>query len=73
MHSSVSLILSDNLFDGPQPPVDFFGRPITIPRKASGSGAPRSKCPLKGFQTTYRYLEGNSAAVRKAVKIASFL
>ncbi|KAL4077289.1 P-loop containing nucleoside triphosphate hydrolase protein [Scleroderma yunnanense] len=56
-----------------KPPVDFFGRPITVPRKVSGPGAPRSKGPPKGFQATYRYLEGNSAAVRKAVKMASFL
>ncbi|KAI6045547.1 P-loop containing nucleoside triphosphate hydrolase protein [Pisolithus marmoratus] len=54
-------------------PVDFFGRPIAMPRKVSGPGASRSADTLVTFRTTYRYLEGNSAAVRKPVKVASFL
>ncbi|KAI6005841.1 hypothetical protein EDD15DRAFT_680075 [Pisolithus albus] len=54
-------------------PVDFFGRPIAAPRKVSGPGAARSAEVLTAFRTTYRYLEGNSAAVRKPVKVASFL
>ncbi|KAI6127764.1 P-loop containing nucleoside triphosphate hydrolase protein [Pisolithus croceorrhizus] len=54
-------------------PVDFFGRPIAVPRKVSGPGAVRSAEALITFRTIYRYLEGNSAAVRKPVKVASFL
>lgn len=54
-------------------PVDFFGRPIAAPRKVSGPGAARSAEALTAFRTTYRYFEGNSAAVRKPVKVASFL
>ncbi|KAI6166905.1 hypothetical protein EDD17DRAFT_1773912 [Pisolithus thermaeus] len=54
-------------------PVDFFGRPIAVPRKVSGPGAVRSAEALTTFRTIYRYLEGNSAAVRKPVKVASFL
>ncbi|KAH7889597.1 P-loop containing nucleoside triphosphate hydrolase protein [Phlebopus sp. FC_14] len=56
-----------------QPPVDFFGRPITI-RKAPGPPHSRARPSVhKEFQTVYRHLEGNSAAVRKSVKVASFV
>ncbi|KAF9246412.1 P-loop containing nucleoside triphosphate hydrolase protein [Melanogaster broomeanus] len=50
-----------------KPPVDFFGRPIR-----SLAQNPK-RHTIKAFQTTYRYLEGNSAAVRRPVKVASFL
>ncbi|KAH0830674.1 P-loop containing nucleoside triphosphate hydrolase protein [Lanmaoa asiatica] len=55
-----------------KPPVDFFGRPITIPKTAPSSGSKTKHQMTQVFQTTYRYLEGNSAAVRKVVKVASF-
>lgn len=63
-----------------KPPVDFFGRPIVA--KSSGKGKPSSKAqrgaavvPIaeRPYRVSYRYKEGNSAAVRKPVKLASFL
>ncbi|TFK76193.1 P-loop containing nucleoside triphosphate hydrolase protein [Pluteus cervinus] len=55
-----------------RPPTDFFGRPITTPsagiRKVSGA-----KVLEKKFRIAFKYAEGNSAAVRKPVKVSSFL
>ncbi|KAF8447842.1 P-loop containing nucleoside triphosphate hydrolase protein [Boletus edulis BED1] len=56
-----------------KPPVDFFGRPVTIPKAAPTSVSKAKHQMNRVFQTTYRYREGNSAAVRKAVKVASFI
>ncbi|KIJ10510.1 hypothetical protein PAXINDRAFT_177467 [Paxillus involutus ATCC 200175] len=56
-----------------KPPVDFFGRPITAPKAPTSSVSKPRRHMLQEFQTTYRYLEGNSAAVRKPVKVSSFL
>ncbi|KAF8559685.1 P-loop containing nucleoside triphosphate hydrolase protein [Imleria badia] len=56
-----------------KPPVDFFGRPITVPKAAPSSVSKTKHSITRVFQTTYRHLEGNSAAVRKAVKVASFV
>ncbi|KIL00951.1 hypothetical protein PAXRUDRAFT_821161 [Paxillus rubicundulus Ve08.2h10] len=56
-----------------KPPVDFFGRPITAPKAPTSSVSKTRHHMLQGFQTTYRYLEGNSAAVRKPVKVSSFM
>ncbi|KAN0077179.1 P-loop containing nucleoside triphosphate hydrolase protein [Tylopilus felleus] len=56
-----------------KPPVDFFGRPITVPKAAPLSTSKIKRQTTQVFQTTYRHLEGNSAAVRKAVKVASFV
>ncbi|KAG9318593.1 P-loop containing nucleoside triphosphate hydrolase protein [Chiua virens] len=56
-----------------KPPVDFFGRPITISKTTSTSSVNTKYQMIQAFQTTYRYREGNSAAVRKAVKVVSFM
>ncbi|KAI9571435.1 P-loop containing nucleoside triphosphate hydrolase protein [Boletus coccyginus] len=56
-----------------KPPVDFFGRPIVVPKAAPSSVSKTKHKTTQVFQTTYRYLEGNSAAVRKVVKVASFV
>ncbi|EGN95576.1 hypothetical protein SERLA73DRAFT_60018, partial [Serpula lacrymans var. lacrymans S7.3] len=55
-----------------RPPVDFFGRLITVPSISSAKEATR-KNVKKDYRVTYRFLEGNSAAVRKPLKLASFL
>ncbi|KAF9227797.1 hypothetical protein BS17DRAFT_726296 [Gyrodon lividus] len=55
-----------------KPPVDFFGRPIAVPKAVVSSVSKTRPHTPKEFQTTYRYLEGNSAAVRKPVKVSSF-
>lgn len=49
--------------------VDFFGRPI-IKTSAAGS---RETDAAKAFSVAYRFKEGNSAAVRKPIKIEAFL
>ncbi|KIY50839.1 P-loop containing nucleoside triphosphate hydrolase protein [Fistulina hepatica ATCC 64428] len=60
-----------------KPPVDFFGRLITTsststkPKSRGGSSAQVSKTPF--YRVTFKYLEGNSAAVRKPVKVQAFL
>ncbi|KAI0362637.1 hypothetical protein OH77DRAFT_1416905 [Trametes cingulata] len=53
--------------------VDFFGRPI-VPKDQpgeGGSGKPARK--VKPYRVSYRFNEGNSAAVRKPVKVSAFL
>ncbi|CCM00527.1 uncharacterized protein FIBRA_02561 [Fibroporia radiculosa] len=52
--------------------VDFFGRPIT---SASGSNnkKPASKKVIQQYRVKFRFREGNSAAVRKQVKVGAFL
>ncbi|KAE9385281.1 hypothetical protein BT96DRAFT_1007197 [Gymnopus androsaceus JB14] len=60
-----------------RPPVDFFGRLVQPTNKKPKSGA-RGTNPLKDtvaqkFNISFKYKEGNSAAVRKAVKVSSFL
>ncbi|EKM54246.1 uncharacterized protein PHACADRAFT_210061 [Phanerochaete carnosa HHB-10118-sp] len=56
-------------------PTDFFGRPI-LPNK-DGAGKPVSRAgraaPPSRPAVIYRFNEGNSAAVRKAVKVSAFL
>ncbi|KAH9950273.1 P-loop containing nucleoside triphosphate hydrolase protein [Amylocystis lapponica] len=49
--------------------VDFFGRPIVAP---SGQ-KPVSTKTVTPYRVTYRFREGNSAAVRKPVKVGAFL
>lgn len=57
-----------------QPPTDFFGRVITTPSAtASSTEAPLGKHATKKYRVSYRFTEGNSAAVRKPVKIEAFL
>jgi chromosome transmission fidelity protein 18 len=55
-----------------QPPVDFFGRLITVPSASSTKAAARKNVEKK-YRVTYRYTEGTSAAVRKPVKVRAFL
>jgi len=56
-----------------KPPVDFFGRPIAIPTSNSHNKPASKKTPRRDYHVSYRFLEGNSAAVRKPVKVSSFL
>ncbi|KAF5331123.1 hypothetical protein D9619_005373 [Psilocybe cf. subviscida] len=55
-----------------KPPTDFFGRPITTPSASSTKAAVRKNVEKK-YRVTYKFLEGNSAAVRRPVKVNSFL
>lgn len=55
-----------------QPPTDFFGRPMAVKpasKPASKVGLAKTTCLV----ISYKFNEGNSAAVRKAVKVSSFL
>ncbi|ESK86737.1 chtf18 protein [Moniliophthora roreri MCA 2997] len=57
-----------------KPPTDFFGRLIT-PSAATTSSNKRGivlKENGKKFRVSYRFKEGNSAAVRKPVKMSAF-
>ena len=57
-----------------QPPTDFFGRPIAVKpasKPASKAGLAKTTSPVPVI--SYKFNEGNSAAVRKAVKVSSFL
>ncbi|KAJ4487676.1 P-loop containing nucleoside triphosphate hydrolase protein [Lentinula aciculospora] len=70
---------STNVDIADRPPTDFFGRPIqpsAIGKKTKSSA--RGFNPLKSttapkFTIAYKFKEGNSAAVRKPVKVSSFL
>ncbi|KAF8163574.1 P-loop containing nucleoside triphosphate hydrolase protein [Crassisporium funariophilum] len=55
-----------------KPPVDFFGRLITV-QSASTTKAAARKNVEKKYRVTYKFLEGNSAAVRRPVKVSMFL
>ncbi|PFH54126.1 hypothetical protein AMATHDRAFT_135378 [Amanita thiersii Skay4041] len=57
---------SDNI------PVDFFGRPIVVKTSPVNERSTEKK-KVEDFRITYRFTEGNSAAVRKPVKVGSFL
>ncbi|KAF8350491.1 P-loop containing nucleoside triphosphate hydrolase protein [Amanita rubescens] len=50
-------------------PVDFFGRPIIRPK----NDQPKASEKMQKVRVTYRFAEGNSAAVRKPVKVEAFL
>jgi hypothetical protein len=57
-----------------QPPTDFFGRlivvkPVSKPASKNGLTKTGSSVPV----VSYRFNEGNSSAVRKPVKVSSFL
>ena len=54
-----------------QPPTDFFGRPLVQKPKSTTS----SQGPTAGrlAKASYKFNEGNSAAVRKPVKVSSLL
>ncbi|KAI0273411.1 P-loop containing nucleoside triphosphate hydrolase protein [Gloeopeniophorella convolvens] len=55
-----------------KPAVDFFGRPITAPA-SKGKPASRRQSTGQTYRVSFKYKEGNSAAVRKPVKMGSFL
>ncbi|TFK42329.1 P-loop containing nucleoside triphosphate hydrolase protein [Crucibulum laeve] len=55
-----------------KPPTDFFGRPITTPSATTTKAAARKNVEKK-YRVSYRFAEGNSAAVRKHVKVSMFL
>lgn len=59
-----------------KPPTDFFGRPIMAApvgaKSKKGSSAAVKKAERK-LGVSYRFNEGNSAAVRKPVKVSTFL
>ncbi|KAH8980916.1 P-loop containing nucleoside triphosphate hydrolase protein [Lactarius hatsudake] len=54
-----------------KPPTDFFGRPITTTATNKPPSSRRKAMPA--YRVSFRFKEGNSAAVRKPVKMASFL
>ncbi|KAI0256885.1 P-loop containing nucleoside triphosphate hydrolase protein [Lactifluus subvellereus] len=56
-----------------KPALDFFGRPITMPMANSNKPASSRKQAMSVYRVSFRFKEGNSAAVRKPVKMASFL
>lgn len=50
--------------------MDFFGRPIVAKDRPEGAtGGPK----VKPYRVAYKFNEGNSAAVRKAVKVSAWL
>jgi chromosome transmission fidelity protein 18 len=56
-----------------QPALDFFGRPI-VTHKADVNKPPSSRRQrIAMYRVSFRFKEGNSAAVRKPVKMTSFL
>ncbi|KAG6855713.1 hypothetical protein H0H87_011701 [Tephrocybe sp. NHM501043] len=64
--------VDDGIDIADKPPTDFFGRVIAVPSADNTKAAARKNIEKK-YRVTYRYTEGNSAAVRKPVKIAAFL
>ncbi|KAF9469336.1 P-loop containing nucleoside triphosphate hydrolase protein [Collybia nuda] len=62
----------DNRDIADKPPVDFFGRLITVPSTSSTKSALRKNIEKK-YRVAYKFAEGNSAAVRKPVKFDTFL
>ncbi|KAF9036642.1 hypothetical protein BJ165DRAFT_1504858 [Panaeolus papilionaceus] len=53
------------------PPTDFFGRLITVPSMTSANVT--AKMDEKPYRVSYKFLEGNSAAVRKPIKVGVFM
>ncbi len=53
--------------------VDFFGRPITTPTTDKTKPASSRKPAKPAYGVSFKFKEGNSAAVRKPVKMGSFL
>ncbi|KAJ6597213.1 P-loop containing nucleoside triphosphate hydrolase protein [Mycena vulgaris] len=56
-----------------KPPTDFFGRLITGAPSLSANKAAERKNVEKKYRVTYRFKEGNSAAVRKPIKMKAFM
>ncbi|KAK0239840.1 P-loop containing nucleoside triphosphate hydrolase protein [Armillaria nabsnona] len=54
-----------------RPPTDFFGR-LIIHSSSSVRGT-NNKTVEKKFRVAYKFAEGNSAAVRKPIKVGAFL
>ena len=53
--------------------MDFFGRPI-VPKDQEGmGGAAKGGVKVKPYRVAYKFNEGNSAAVRKPLKVSAFL
>ncbi|KAF8211876.1 P-loop containing nucleoside triphosphate hydrolase protein [Mycena galopus ATCC 62051] len=55
-----------------KPPTDFFGRLITVPSLSTTKAAERKNVEKK-YRVTYKFKEGNSAAVRKPIKMKAFM
>ncbi|KAJ6525742.1 P-loop containing nucleoside triphosphate hydrolase protein [Mycena capillaripes] len=55
-----------------KPPTDFFGRLITVPSSSTTKAAERKNVEKK-YRVTYKFKEGNSAAVRKPIKMQAFM
>ncbi|KAI9069979.1 P-loop containing nucleoside triphosphate hydrolase protein [Trametes sanguinea] len=54
--------------------VDFFGRPIVPKDKSEAGGKGAKAAPkVKPYRVAYKFNEGNSAAVRRPVKVSAFL
>ncbi|KAH9981098.1 P-loop containing nucleoside triphosphate hydrolase protein [Lactifluus volemus] len=56
-----------------KPALDFFGRPITKPVSKNNKPASSRKQATQVYRVSFKFKEGNSAAVRKPVKMVSFL
>ncbi|KAI0006203.1 P-loop containing nucleoside triphosphate hydrolase protein [Russula compacta] len=56
-----------------KPPVDFFGRPILTPTTDKNKPVSSRKKATSAYRVSFKFKEGNAAAVRKPVKMASFL
>ena len=52
---------------------DFFGRPIVPKVTGSGTKTVSRKPAEKRAGVSYKFNEGNSAAVRRPVKVSTFL
>jgi hypothetical protein len=56
-----------------QPAVDFFGRLIVTPTTDKNKPVSSRKQAKPAYVVSFRFNVGSSAAVRKSVKMASFL
>lgn len=57
-----------------QTPTDFFGRPIAVKPTSTTNSKLAAKKPMKeAYRVSYKFNEGNSAAVRRPVKLNNFL
>ena len=52
--------------------MDFFGRPITKVSATQSKAAVRRNVEKK-YRVSFKYAEGNSAAVRRPTKVSAFL
>ncbi|TEB25929.1 P-loop containing nucleoside triphosphate hydrolase protein [Coprinellus micaceus] len=57
-----------------KPPTDFFGRSISVTKNQKSKPISRKgSSQVNRFRVSYKFAEGNSAAVRKPVKVGCFL